>query len=338
MAVMLAEMSGDEGTVMNRLRPWMIPGSNLYRGLGAGDGPVALVELGSTDAIPDPADICLPPFPVIGIGKTAHPLADRLDAIVETPEAATGIVRSILANPRAAAVTAGLLRLLPGMEPHAALEMESLAYGLLQVSREHADWLARGPYTGQAASRVLLDRRDGLLDIILDTSSGGAIDRKVRDDLYEALSLGALDDSISRVVLRAQGRTFSMGADLSEFGTTRDGATAHLIRSRTLPARMAAQCSSKLEVFIHGACGGAGLELAAWGARIVASPKAWFHLPELAMGILPGAGGCVSLTRRIGRQRTVQMILSGRRIPARTALDWGLVDALATDPYCPDIS
>ena len=56
------------------------------------------------------------------------------------------------------------------------------------------------------------------------------------------------------------------------------------------------------------------------------------QLPELAMGILPGAGGCVSLTRRIGRQRTALMILSGRRIGARQALDWGLIDAIVDEP------
>ena len=68
------------------------------------------------------------------------------------------------------------------------------------------------------------------------------------------------------------------------------------------------------------------------GERLTASPEAWFQLPELAMGILPGAGGCVSLTRRIGRQRTALMILSGKRLNARQALAWGLVDAVMDEP------
>jgi len=137
-----------------------------------------------------------------------------------------------------------------------------------------------------------------------------------------------MDTSIRHVMLRAEGKAFSLGAELSEFGTTVDPAEAHHIRCLTLPAREAALCRDRLEARIDGACIGAGLELAAFAARIVATPRAWFQLPELAMGILPGAGGCVSLSRRIGRQRTLLMVLSGRRLNAREALDWGLVDAL----------
>ncbi|MFN3798403.1 MAG: enoyl-CoA hydratase/isomerase family protein, partial [Sphingobium yanoikuyae] len=76
---------------------------------------------------------------------------------------------------------------------------------------------------------------------------------------------------------------------------------------------------------------GSGLEMAAFAGQITASADAWFHLPELAMGIIPGAGGCVSLSRRIGRQRAALMILSGKRINARTALGWGLVDTIMDD-------
>ena len=76
---------------------------------------------------------------------------------------------------------------------------------------------------------------------------------------------------------------------------------------------------------------GSALEMAAIAGRITASPSAWFQLPELAMGVLPGAGGCVSVSRRIGRQRTALMILSGKRIGAQTALKWGLIDAIIDD-------
>ncbi len=82
---------------------------------------------------------------------------------------------------------------------------------------------------------------------------------------------------------------------------------------------------------MQGGCVGSGLEMAAFAARLTAAPDAWFQLPELAMGIIPGAGGCVSLSRRIGRQRAALMIISGRRISARTALNWGLVDAIMDD-------
>ena len=62
---------------------------------------------------------------------------------------------------------------------------------------------------------------------------------------------------------------------------------------------------------------------------MVARPDASFWLPELSLGLVPGAGGTVSLPRRIGRQRTAWLALSGRAIDAQTALDWGLVDELA---------
>jgi enoyl-CoA hydratase/carnithine racemase len=154
----------------------------------------------------------------------------------------------------------------------------------------------------------------------------------MRDALGDAFQLAAIDPSIEQVILRAEGKAFSLGADLDEFGTTTDPATAHAIRGATLPARMAALISGKLEARVQGACVGAGLEIAAFARRIVASPSAWFQLPELAMGVLPGAGGCVSVSRRIGRQRAALLILSGKRLSARRALDWGLIDAIVDDP------
>jgi enoyl-CoA hydratase/carnithine racemase len=175
-------------------------------------------------------------------------------------------------------------------------------------------------------------RREGRLDIRLErAAANNAIDRPMRDTLREAFELAALDTGITRVVLRGEGRAFCIGADLAEFGTTRDPAAAHAIRMRSLPAQAIARCADRLEAYVQGACVGAGLEMAAFARRIVATRSAWFQLPELAMGLIPGAGGCVSVPRRIGRQRAALMILSGRRIDARTALDWGLVDALVDE-------
>jgi enoyl-CoA hydratase/carnithine racemase len=93
-----------------------------------------------------------------------------------------------------------------------------------------------------------------------------------------------------------------------------------------------ARIANRFECHIHGGCVGSALEMAAFAHRITATKDAWFHLPELAMGIIPGAGGCVSVPRRIGRQRAALMILSGRRISAKTALNWGLIDAIVDGP------
>ena len=80
---------------------------------------------------------------------------------------------------------------------------------------------------------------------------------------------------------------------------------------------------------MHGSCVGAGVELPAFATRVVARPDASFRLPELGMGLVPGAGGTVSLPRRIGRQRAAWLALTGVPIDVETALSWRLVDAIA---------
>jgi enoyl-CoA hydratase/carnithine racemase len=95
--------------------------------------------------------------------------------------------------------------------------------------------------------------------------------------------------------------------------------------ARSLPLGALA-CSSKLTCFVHGAAIGAGVELAAFAQRLVASSDATFGLPEVAMGLIPGAGGTVSIARRIGRERLAALAITGDRIDAAAAAAWGLVD------------
>jgi enoyl-CoA hydratase len=304
-----------------------------YGGLAATDSwqPLGFVDL---NAWPDDVELTtLPPFPLIGLGDPAHPVAAALDAIVEPPVSADALIRQTLRAPRAAAVAMQLLRDLDGLPVDRALQLESICYGLLQGSAEHAAWLAaRAALRGSLpapAGRVVVERHDAVLHIVLDRPEArNAIDCELRDQLFEAFTLAALDPDVRSIKLRAVGPAFSIGGDLEEFGTTRDPATAHLIRSRTLPAVALAQRAGILDVHVQGACVGAGLEMAAFAGRVTAAPNAWFQLPELAMGLIPGAGGCVSVPRRIGRRRAGLMILSGRRINATTALHWGLIDAV----------
>ena len=310
-----------------------IDARRLWPGESVWDGPIAFVDLEATGDGPE--DIALPQCPVIGLGEPSHPLAARLDAVVEAPVGAETLAAQVCAMPQAAAAIAQLLRLLPSLNLEEGLTAESMAYAMLQGSDEHADWLSGRRQVlspGRTPGRIIASRDDGRLVITLDhPESRNAIDRAMRDALYDAFALAALDPDIRRVSLRANGRSFSMGAELGEFGTTADPATAHSIRYRTLPARAAVRCADRLDAHVQGGCVGAGLELAAFARRLTASPDAWFQLPELAMGILPGAGGCVSLTRRIGRQRAALMILSGKRLNARQALAWGLVDAIVDE-------
>lgn len=304
--------------------------SSFWAGAELWDKPIAFVDLRTTDR---PDQLVLPPCPVVGIGVGTETAADLVDIVVDPASELDGILRQVLAAPHSAAAIVQLLRILPSLSPEAGLTAESFAYAMLQRSAEHLDWQARNTAEAHSAGAVRVSREGGVLEIVLDRPlASNAIDRPMRDELYEAFALGGIDPTIETVVLRAEGKAFSLGADLSEFGTSQDPATAHAIRTMTLPARTALRCADKLSVHVQGACVGAGLELAAFAARVTATSNAWFQLPELAMGILPGAGGCVSLTRRIGRQRAGLMILSGKRLSARRAMDWGLVDAIVDDP------
>lgn len=318
---------------MAQIQDLLIDPSKGWPGAGGPWQPVGFLDLSGCSH--DTRIETLPPFPVIGFGDSTHPIAPKLDAVVEPPISVEALIRQISQAPHAAAVAMQLLRSLEEIPVERALPLESFCYGLLQGSAEHLAWLASRAAAAPsiAPGRLVVERRDSDLHITLDRPQArNAIDRVMRDQLYDAFCLAALDAEISVVKLRAVGTAFCVGADLTEFGTTRDPATAHLIRSRTLPAQVLAVRAKILNVHVQGACVGAGLEMAAFAGRLTATPDAWFQLPELAMGLIPGAGGCVSVPRRIGKQRAALMILSGRRINAATAVRWGLIDAIQGEP------
>jgi enoyl-CoA hydratase/carnithine racemase len=211
-----------------------------------------------------------------------------------------------------------------------ALEMESLAYSMLLAGPEFARWLRARPHRAlppEAGNAVLVSRDGDELTITLNRPDRrNAYGRQMRDELVEALRLPACDPSVVRVVLDGAGPAFCAGGDLAEFGTTPDPVTAHLIRTRAGAALPLHRLADRVEARVHGWCVGAGTELPAFVGRVVAAPDARFRLPELAMGLVPGAGGTVGIPRRIGRWRTFYLALSGHDIDAATALDWGLVD------------
>ena len=303
--------------------------------------PLGFVDLANVRA----QDVMhLPPFPLIGLGDPDDVRAGPLDAVIEPPVSRDWLVATVIRNPAAAAALIALLRGIDGQSAESALALESLCYGMLQGSAGHAAWLASRvpPAASQPEGRVIVTRTGNSLSMVIDRPGArNAIDATIRDQLFEAVTLATLDPEIGHVSLRSTGNVFSIGAELAEFGTIRDPATAFLIRSRTLPAHPLAKRPEIVEVHVQGPCIGAGLEMAAFAGRVTASPDAWFQLPELAMGLIPGAGGCVSVSRRIGRRRAALMILSGKRITASTALRWGLIDAIVdkapVDPGRADI-
>lgn len=282
----------------------------------------------------DPARLACP---VIGIGTHDTALAATCDTVVPDLAAAQPLLRGIERAPLAAAVLVQVLRSVDGLGLEHALLLESLAYASLQSGAEFRRWLAQnGPpaETAQPAHHtnepaVLLEREGHCLRLTLNRPENhNAMSVEMRDALIEALELAVLDRSIRALHIAARGRCFSTGGDLREFGTAPDSATAHLVRMLALPGRVLARCADRAEVRVHGACIGSGIEFPAFAGRITAHADSHFQLPELRYGLIPGAGGCFSITRRIGRQRTAWMVLGGKRIGARRALEWGLVDAV----------
>jgi enoyl-CoA hydratase/carnithine racemase len=217
---------------------------------------------------------------------------------------------------------------------------ESLAYSTLQGGPEFARWLAeRGPaHMPDIADPVLAHRDGNTLRIAFNRPQRhNAFSTDARAALLEALTVAQLDPSIDEVVLTGNGPSFCSGGDLAEFGTFTDPASAHLARTRYSPAlaldALTARLGQACRAEVHGQVLGSGLEMAAFCGRVISRSDAVFGLPELSLGLLPGAGGTVSVTRRIGRWRTAYLVLSGLTIGVETALAWGLVDAKVSGDF-----
>ena len=257
----------------------------------------------------------------------------ELVGVADPVESAGHLARAVRASPRAAITLAGLLRWSGAIDVPAALDAESHAYSMLLGGSEFADWLARRgarPLPPTASEPVLLRREgDELLITLNKPERRNAYDAQLRDALVAALELVGLDETIRTARLDGAGPTFCSGGDLAEFGTTPDPVFAHLVRTRAGAALPLHRVAERVEVHLHGACVGAGIELPAYAGRVVAAPDTRIRLPEVEMGLIPGAGGTVSIRRRIGRWRTLYLALSGAWIDAHTALAWGLVDDVA---------
>jgi enoyl-CoA hydratase/carnithine racemase len=238
--------------------------------------------------------------------------------------------------PHASAVCDDVLRAVrPNAAALAGVITESLAYSTLQAGPEFARWLdERGPARMPEIADPVVARRDG--DVVAISFNRpqrhNAFSTDARAALLEALAVAQLDPSVTGIVLTGNGPSFCSGGDLAEFGTFADPASAHLARTRHSPAlaldalrtRLGRSCRAE----VHGRVLGSGLEMAAFCGWVDAQEDSVFGLPELSLGLIPGAGGTVSVTRRIGRWRTAYLVLSGRTLDAETALAWGLVDAI----------
>lgn len=283
---------------------------------------VVVAVTGSRPALPAPAaaDVALteaadPPLGWVTVADAGDALGAVQQAVTDSPQAAVVLVQLLRCSARP--VAEGLVA-------------ESLAYSTLQGGPVFRAWLAgrrSSPRKEGAGPPLLADRHGYRLRLTLNRPHvRNAVDVTLRDALCEALSMVALDRSIAEVHVGGAGPSFCSGGDLHEFGTAPEPATAHVVRTAHSPARLLASVADRVTVHLHGACAGAGVELAAFAGRVVAAPGTTLRLPEVSLGLVPGAGGTVSVRRRAGRQRAAWMALTGSTVDAATALRWGLVD------------
>jgi len=167
---------------------------------------------------------------------------------------------------------------------------------------------------------VRYERRGDVGLITIDSPPVNALGQPVRAGLIEALDHGLADDGAKALVLAAAGRTFPTGADISEFG--KPLAPPHL---REVIAAFEAS-SKPVVVAIHGNALGGGLELALGCDYRVALPSARVGLPEVKLGILPGAGGTQRLPRLVGVAKALELTTTGAFVSAPEAADLGILD------------
>ncbi len=299
--------------------------------LSDAEGFVVLTSPDGTDADAEvAARLASLPCVVIARGRSPGARPPMADVVPEDGVATVDdLLRTIGENPIAATSLAMLLRH-GHHSPGPGLVAESAVFSLLQSGVEFTTWRSSRtirPKAPEAQPPVRLERQGDRLDIVLNRPQvRNALNRSMRDGLLNGLALAGADPTLTHIVLRGEGPAFSSGGDLDEFGTFADPASAHLVRLTTSIGRAIHELGSRLSVQVHGPCAGSGVELAAFAAHVVARPDFTATLPEVQLGLIPGAGGTVSITRRVGRHRTALLALSGARIDATTALGWGLVD------------
>ena len=161
--------------------------------------------------------------------------------------------------------------------------------------------------------------------ITLNSPPVNALSANVREGLFEGFKAATADPAAKAIVLICEGRTFIAGADITEFGGASRGPSLFDVQE------MMENAPKPVIAAIHGTALGGGLEVALVAHYRVAVPSARLGLPEVNLGLLPGAGGTQRLPRVAGPEKALEMMTSGRHAPAKEALEMGLVDELAEE-------
>ena len=153
---------------------------------------------------------------------------------------------------------------------------------------------------------------------------------RMRDELYVALEALRDDDEVRVGIIRGEGeRGFCAGADLTEFGTAPSVAVAREVRWERDVWGLFLSIRKPLIAAIHGYAIGSGVEIACLCDVRIAAENATFSMPEVALGMVPAAGGTQTLPRAVGMSRALEMVLTNRRLDAIEARRIGLVHEVA---------
>ena len=255
----------------------------------------------------------------------------RLPAFVEDISIAIQELDEMISlHTQPALVLAHLLRQKAYQNVSQGLVLESLSYGMLQSGSQFMAWLnQRGDIARVLDEKpvVLASRSDESLEIYLNRPErSNAYSSDMRDQLFDFLQIARFDEAVTKVKLHGLGKSFCSGGDLAEFGSVDFPPDGHIIRMHRSPALSSHSIADKLEVYLHGVCAGAGIEIPAFASRVFGNESVEIFLPEISMGLIPGAGGTVSLPRRIGPQKTAYLAMSGKTLSLSDALAWGLID------------
>lgn len=166
---------------------------------------------------------------------------------------------------------------------------------------------------------------DDVLEILIANPPVNALGTKVRQGMFKAIEDADANAAIKAVVIRGSGKLFSGGADISEFGKAPVEPWLPEVVDRI------EACSKPVVAAIHGMALGGGLEVALACHYRVATPRAKLGLPEVNLGLLPGAGGTQRLPRLVGVEAALGMIVTGKPVPATKGKEIGLVDLLAEE-------
>src|SRR3954453_427403 len=183
---------------------------------------------------------------------------------------------------------------------------------------------------------VAVHRREGVVTIELDRpDSLNAWDRSLGEELLAAVREAAGDDAVRAVMVTGAGRAFSSGADLrAGFEATRDGVpdVRAALTDRYHPIITGIRSMAKPVVAaVNGPAVGIGCSLALACDLVLAAESAYFLLAFVNIGLVPDGGSSVLVPERVGFARAAEMAMLGERVPARQALEWGLVNRVVSD-------